>query len=422
MMGNVQIGKTLTLLGGINSDISVNNRLFVGWDTSMMGNVQIGQNLTLLGGINSDVSMNNRLFVGWDTSMMGNVQIGKTLTLLGGINSDVSMNKRLFVGWDTSMLGNVQIGQNLTLLGKLTLGGDVSMNNRLFVGWDTSMMGNVQIGKLLNLTSDGSFNGSLSINGSVTIGSKPSGSSPPLYVGTSVTSSLTVPTSIYAAQSIISNGGLYGSYGTWNSSDERIKKDIQNINGVYALSMLRDIRPTQYNLIDSKMHKNSFNYGFIAQEIDLLIQNSVHKICQYLPNIFDNATILNNHIVRLKNKSTTLFLHDTSNSPVYVKFLDENNNEYFNTVTRIIDDRTFEVEVPIKQETIFVYGQEVADFHYLDKDSIFTITTAALKEVDKELQITKTELSSAKQDIQTLFRVVENLQTQMNKLTIDLAH
>jgi predicted acyltransferase (DUF342 family) len=395
------------------ADISTNYRLLITGDTSLNARLFVG----------GDTSLNARLFVGGDISTNGNLNVNGITTISSMLitKNDVSFNKRLFVGWDTSMMGNVQIGQVLNVFGKSTLSGDVSMNNRLFVGWDTSMMGNVQIGKLLNLMYDGSFNGNLNIKGSLTIGSGPTTNPPPpLYIGTGVTgntslsSGSTITTSIYAAQSIISNGGLYASYGTWNSSDERIKKDVQNIDGVYALSVLRDIRPTQYNLIDSKMHKNPFNYGFIAQEIDLLIQNSVHKTCQYLPNIFDNATILNKHIIRLRNKSTNLFIHDASNNnKINIKLLDEYNNEYFNTISRIIDDKTFEIDIPLKHETIFVYGQEVADFHYLDKDSIFTITTAALKEVDKELQ--ETRLYIREQDIK-----MNQLQSQIDYIALKM--
>ena len=38
---------------------------------------------------------------------------------------------------------------------------------------------------------------------------------------------------------------------------------------------------------------------------------------------------------------------------------------------------------------MFVYGREVDDFHTLNKDAIFTVATAALQEVDKELQAEK---------------------------------
>ena len=35
---------------------------------------------------------------------------------------------------------------------------------------------------------------------------------------------------------------------------------------------------------------------------------------------------------------------------------------------------------------IFIYGQEINDFHNLEKNAIFTVATAALQEVDRQQQ------------------------------------
>jgi hypothetical protein len=46
-----------------------------------------------------------------------------------------------------------------------------------------------------------------------------------------------------------------------------------------------------------------------------------------------------------------------------------------------------------------VYGQEVNDFHTLNKDAIWTVATAALQEVDRQLQAEKQKTSA----LQTAF-------------------
>jgi hypothetical protein len=38
---------------------------------------------------------------------------------------------------------------------------------------------------------------------------------------------------------------------------------------------------------------------------------------------------------------------------------------------------------------LFVYGQRVTDFHSLNKNAIWTVATAALQEVDRQLQAEK---------------------------------
>jgi cytoskeletal protein CcmA (bactofilin family) len=55
--------------------------------------------------------MNNRLFVGWDTSMMGNAQIAKNLYVTGQsiLSGDISSNGKLSVGGDISFNGNIAL-------------------------------------------------------------------------------------------------------------------------------------------------------------------------------------------------------------------------------------------------------------------------------------------------------------------------
>jgi hypothetical protein len=66
---------------------------------------------------------------------------------------------------------------------------------------------------------------------------------------------------------------------------------------------------------------------------------------------------------------------------------------------------------------IFVYGQEVNDFHTLNKDAIWTVSTAALQEVDRQLQAEKQKvlvlqdaLTSVLAKVDTLVAKVESLE------------
>ena len=42
---------------------------------------------------------------------------------------------------------------------------------------------------------------------------------------------------------------------------------------------------------------------------------------------------------------------------------------------------------------LFVHGQQVNDFVYLKKESIFTVATAALQEVDRQQQVDKVRIA-----------------------------
>ena len=85
-------------------------------------------------------------------------------------------------------------------------------------------------------------------------------------------------------------------------------------------------------------------------------------------------------------------------------------------------------ELKIKQDSevnitssIFIYGQEVEDFHKLNKDAIFTIATSALQEVDRQLQAEKIKVTTLETEIETLKTENVTLKTQMADILARLA-
>jgi hypothetical protein len=72
--------------------------------------------------------------------------------------------------------------------------------------------------------------------------------------------------------------------------------------------------------------------------------------------------------------------------------------EFVNSNTFIVTESFTDEDINFKKETdmfdIFVFGQEVNDYHIIDKDNIFTLTTAAVKELDQNQQNDKLTGSS----------------------------
>ena len=84
---------------------------------------------------NSDVSLNNRLFVLNDASFAGNVYVaGNVIANIFVANSDVSLNNRLFVLNDASFMGNLYVDDILNVNLKFVSNGDASLNSNVFVG------------------------------------------------------------------------------------------------------------------------------------------------------------------------------------------------------------------------------------------------------------------------------------------------
>ena len=61
-------------------------------------------------------------------------------------------------------------------------------------------------------------------------------------------------------------------------------------------------------------------------------------------------------------------------------------------------------------DQIFVYGQEVNDFNFLKKESVFTIATAALQEVDRQQQADKARIATLESRVETLLTRIEALE------------
>ena len=56
-------------------------------------------------------------------------------------------------------------------------------------------------------------------------------------------------------------------------------------------------------------------------------------------------------------------------------------------INEFINDSTGKVAaVSTLQNEYFLYGQEIDDFHYIDKSAIFTVVTAAVQDIDRQQQ------------------------------------
>ena len=86
----------------------------------------------------------------------------------------------------------------------------------------------------------------------------------------------------------------------------------------------------------------------------------------------------------------------------------------YRKVIRIVDSTTIELEKAIDpndvidHETnssyVFVIGQQVNDFHTLDKNAIWTLSAAALQEVDRQLQAEKQKVANLESQLASVLQ------------------
>ena len=205
--------------------------------------------------------------------------------------------------------------------------------------------------------------------------------------------------SIYATDSIVTGSYIASIQGTVGASDERIKKEVSDINDGSALETLRLLKPKQYKYKDEISRGTDPVWGFIAQEVRETLPYATQIRSEYLPNIYELATVSSSNVITFTNFNTSNLMSNANTISLRtVKGTSERVN-----IVEVVDEQTIRVDKDLSESIgsvdesgnvmtgneIFVYGQEVDDFVYLKKDAIWTIATAALQEVDRQLQTEK---------------------------------
>ena len=236
------------------------------------------------------------------------------------------------------------------------------------------------------------------------------------------------------------------------TSDQRIKTNIVNLNADKMINVFRSLRPISFDFIDPmKTNNNKKHIGFIAQEVNEILPEGISLNSDVIPNNMMKANIAKpsetdeTQCFTLKPTDTDITLQylllttdtplifDISNSyssaniykfKIYggEKWAKE-HDIYIRSDYNVIDDKyTYVIglkkeayDVVMMEPTLFVYGQYVNDLHILDHDTIYTVATAALQEVDRQQQADKAriaELEAKVSEQQSLINdILERLKT-----------
>jgi hypothetical protein len=223
--------------------------------------------------------------------------------------------------------------------------------------------------------------------------------------------------SIYATSHICTQGYHVSGSGSITASDSRIKKEIVDVEDVAALEILRLLKPKKYKYVDEVKRGTEPVWGFIAQEVRDTLPHATHLITECIPNIYQVANVSASNVITLTNFDTS-----TLDSNAVLKVFDKDDKEHLVTITDIVDEHSIRVDEDLSEWTgsidetgnvvagnrLFVYGQQVDDFVFLKKDSIYTVATAALQEVDRQLQAEKEKVASLEERLAVLEAIVLN--------------
>ena len=246
--------------------------------------------------------------------------------------------------------------------------------------------------------------------------------------------SLGMNAALYATENIslhCANGGYFTNkvfashFAT--ESDSRIKNNIVDIDDSKALTILRQIQPKTYEYIDKLKRGNENVIGFIAQEIQAILPKAVSIIKTYIPNFYTNCQVAPTDVPNIVLVTSPIDLSwnplhgsdgsafidaegnacsDASGKKEFnVKLYDQSNNEIKCKTTSILDKRSFLMDISgsnvtnVMQGDYFLHGQEVDDFHNIDKSAIFTVVTAAVQDIDRIVQADAAKIAALEQQV-----------------------
>lgn len=165
------------------------------------------------------------------------------------------------------------------------------------------------------------------------------------------------------------------------SSDQRIKTNITHVDN--ALSILRDIPTRYYDYVDHR--RGSSTIGFLAQEVAQVLPSAVKKQKGYIPSHMKRITCVFNYTDALRIHCPEL--DDDKKYKLYVSNPDEGE--------KVVEIRNHGV-IDKVYTSIYCFGEEVEDFHVLEKSKLFAIAFSATQELDKVVSTLRQEVDALK--------------------------
>tara|TARA_R110002012_G_scaffold202984_1_gene372198 strand:+ start:475 stop:2217 length:1743 start_codon:yes stop_codon:yes gene_type:complete len=180
--------------------------------------------------------------------------------------------------------------------------------------------------------------------------------------------------------------------GSFSASDERIKENIRDFTINEATEKLKLVRPRQYEFIDKVSRGDKTEYGFVAQELEQHYPHCINKDTYKIPNIMKTYDVSGTTIYDISdvNINDTLKIIDKKGRDNLVNVIDVSSSYTSGAVRPKV---FITIDKPIEDDKCFVYGNEVDDFRIVDKEPIFTLTTASVIELIKRVETLEKKLN-----------------------------
>jgi hypothetical protein len=210
-----------------------------------------------------------------------------------------------------------------------------------------------------------------------------------------------IPYTIYADGKVFAN--------EFNAvSDARHKKLLSYSNNISDLALLKKLKVSNYTFIDTVAKGKALHLGFIAQEVEEVVPEAIHQMQEYIPSVYQMASLVVHNKEEKKLTVTTTKIHEFSENDDIKLFNPE--KEYKVKVSKIIDKHTFIVNDWVDPcENIFVFGKQVNDFRVINYNRLFMLGISSIQYLAKENDEMKKEILNLKKQIADFHNLKERL-------------
>jgi len=181
-----------------------------------------------------------------------------------------------------------------------------------------------------------------------------------------------------------------------NTDDPRTQTNCADADTSSALDTLRLLKPKTFEYTDTINNTEQTVYGFDSNQIKQVVPYAAQTTkIQKIPNMYQKASVLGKKIIFTSFNVVNLAKDASNHLYPRIVILDANDKEHEVKIVQLVNSYTIETDVELQSfvredssvsNCVFVYGQIVENFETLSKDYIWTISTAALQEVDKQVQ------------------------------------
>jgi hypothetical protein len=195
-----------------------------------------------------------------------------------------------------------------------------------------------------------------------------------------------------------------------------ISLNYQDVSGVVIAIIDKDVKQKEFNI-----KTGVDNSTFIIDDVD---DDIIFKTDSFGKMLMSHKDEVTNEIIykRFIRKPGIIYkrglfgerLFDVSGILITELMLDEFGEQVMVDTYDISGNPIVETyNGDFGPDKIYIYGHEVDDFQSLDKHAIWTVAAAATQEIDRQLQETRTLVSTQQETIQSQQLEIENLQSDI---------